>query len=222
MVFYPDLNLERRQQLFADLNKNAVRPTSSLNILYDQRNDMASLTRHIVGQLPVFKTLTELERNSISHTSRKLFTLSAIHQATAKLLGKSGKSIIDEADTQRATTFWKAIIENMPAWDLVRRGRLHSGELRRDEIQCSGLALQALALCGVELIKAHPHDWNERLEVLRDIDWTRANPIWEGRALHQGVLKKSRANVILTSNVLKQELNLPLSEEETAMESAHA
>ena len=222
VVFYPDLNLERRQQLFADLNKNAVRPTTSLNVLYDQRNDMAALTRHLVHSLPVFKTLTELERNSISHTSRKLFTLSAIHQATAKLLGKTGKSLVDEADKTVATSFWQAVIDNMPSWDLVRRGRLHSGELRRDEIQCSGLALQAIATCGVQLMNDYPYDWSERLSALQDVDWTRVNPVWEGRALHAGVLKKSRANILLTSNVLKQQLNLPLSEEERAMEDSHA
>jgi DNA sulfur modification protein DndB len=221
VVFYPDLNLTRRQQLFADLNKNAVRPTSSLNVLYDQRNTLAGLTRELVHQLPVFKTLTELERNSISHTSRKLFTLSAIHQATAKFLGKTGKSSVEDCEIQRAKVFWQAVIENMPAWEQVRRGRLHAGELRRDEIQCSGLALQAIAFCGVTLIETYPNDWVERLEGLRDIDWTRSNAAWEGRALHSGVLKKSRSNVILTSNILKHHLNLPLSIEEVAMEERH-
>ena len=124
VVLFPDQALTRRQQLFADLNKHAVRPTTSLNVLYDHRDDMSSLTRRLVKSVSVFKNLTELERNSISHTSRKLFTLSSIHQATAKLLAKSGRASIDEAEYERAYGFWQAIAENMPDWESVRRGPL--------------------------------------------------------------------------------------------------
>ena len=35
IVFYLDAGLQRSQQLFADLNKHAVRPSKSLGVLYD-------------------------------------------------------------------------------------------------------------------------------------------------------------------------------------------
>ena len=38
VVFYTDVGLKRTQQLFADLNKHAIRPTKSLGILYDYRD----------------------------------------------------------------------------------------------------------------------------------------------------------------------------------------
>ncbi len=38
VVFFQDSGLKRSQQMFSDLNKNAVKPTKSLNILYDHRD----------------------------------------------------------------------------------------------------------------------------------------------------------------------------------------
>ena len=38
MVLYHDIGLKRSQQMFSDLNRFAIRPTQSLNILYDNRN----------------------------------------------------------------------------------------------------------------------------------------------------------------------------------------
>ena len=40
VVFFADDGLKRSQQMFSDLNKNAVKPTRSLNILYDQYKDI--------------------------------------------------------------------------------------------------------------------------------------------------------------------------------------
>lgn len=45
VVFFLDSGLQRSQQMFADLNKHAVRPTKSLGIFYDLRNRyLSSLT----------------------------------------------------------------------------------------------------------------------------------------------------------------------------------
>ncbi len=221
VVLFPDLNLERRQQLFADLNKHAVKPTSSLNVLYDHRDDLAGLTRRLVHAVPVFKNLTELERNSISHTSRKLFTLSSIHQATAKLLGKKGRAPVVSDDEQLAVRFWSAVARYMPDWEGVRRGKLHAGELRREEIQSSGIVLHALARVGRDLIETHPDDWEERLAPLSKVDWSRRNSEWEGRALHAGVLRKSRANIILSGNQIKRIVGIELTPEEVELEEKH-
>ena len=53
VVFFEDMGLQRSQQMFADLNKHAVKPTKSLGILYDRRNDFSAfvveMTRHVKG-----------------------------------------------------------------------------------------------------------------------------------------------------------------------------
>ncbi len=86
VVFFVDQDLKRSQQLFADLNKHAVRPTKSLGILYDYRDPMANLCRRLINRVDIFKGLTETEKTTISNRSSKFFTLSSIYQATGKLL----------------------------------------------------------------------------------------------------------------------------------------
>ncbi len=43
IVFFIDAGLERSQQMFADLNRYAVRPSPSIGVLYDHRDALAEL-----------------------------------------------------------------------------------------------------------------------------------------------------------------------------------
>jgi len=85
IVMYVDEGLQKSQQMFADLNRYAVRPTKSLGILYDHRDPMAKLVHRLIKQLNLFKGMTETSRSTISNRSRKLFTLSSVHPETPVL-----------------------------------------------------------------------------------------------------------------------------------------
>src|SRR5437773_5979219 len=61
VVFFLDAGLTRSQQMFADLNKHAIRPTKSLGILYDLRDPQSQLARKLINTVPIFKGLTETE-----------------------------------------------------------------------------------------------------------------------------------------------------------------
>ena len=112
VVVFVDRGLKRCQQMFADLNIHAVKPTRSIKLLYDHRDALAGLAREVVDAIPLFRDFTCFEGTSISNRSLKLFTLSAIHQATAELVGKSGRrATVDDADTAscRTTAWWWAM-----------------------------------------------------------------------------------------------------------------
>ena len=91
VVFFIDEGLVRSQQMFADLNKHAVRPSPSISTLYDHRDQLSALARRLVEDVTVFRNMTEMEKSSISHRSSKLFTLSSIKNASKALL-KKGES----------------------------------------------------------------------------------------------------------------------------------
>src|SRR4051812_22006442 len=76
VVFFHDVGLHRCQQMFADLNRYAIRPTVSLGILYDHRDEDAQVTKALLERVHVFKDLTEKQRSTLSNRSLKLFTLS--------------------------------------------------------------------------------------------------------------------------------------------------
>lgn len=220
VVFFLDAGLERCQQMFADLNRYAIRPSKSLGILYDYRDETAEIAKALIAKSPVFRGLVELEKTTLSARSRRLFTLSAIYHATSELLHG-----IDLEDPQEAAelalSFWEEIAKHMAEWERVRAGRVTAGEIRADYIHTHGVVLQALARAGNALIRRHPEGWSNEIAKVGGIDWRRANvALWEGRALLAGRVSKAQQNVSLTTNAIKTHLGLPLSPEEQRVEDA--
>ena len=222
VVFFLDIGLERCQQMFADLNRHAIRPSRSLGLLYDHRNDKAKLAKLVILQSESFREIVEMEKSSLAKRSRKLFTLSAFYNACADLVeGLATGDLIKDADLARS--YWEAVAEEFPSWGQVREGRMPASEVREGFIHSHGIALQALGKAGNALIKEHPKDWKKRLKGLSQINWSRSNvPFWEGRALNSGRVSKASTNVMLTKNVVKKAYGLELEADEQAAEASHA
>lgn len=215
VVFFVDAGLKRSQQMFSDLNRHAIRPTKSISILYDSRDEFAQSIRTLAQSIPIFKDLTELEKTTISNRSRKMFTLSSIYQATAALLGKTEKNKkIAQEEKTLASEYWNAVAENIPDWQLLIRGDVSSSSLRNDFIHAHGIALHSLGILGLAIVSQYPDNWKERLTGLHEIDWSRSNPDWEGRAMNNGRISKSQMNLALTSNFIKLKMNIPLTKDE--------
>ena len=220
IVFFIDHGLERCQQMFADLNRYAVRPSKSLGVLYDHRDDRAQLVRMVVQRCPVFRDVVEMERTTLAARSRKLFTLSAIYSATnALMMGRDDLSAEERAEL--AARYWNEVAKQFPDWEKVRKREITAGEVRRDFIHSHGIVLQAIGRAGNALIQKKSASFTRPLKKLRGIDWSRSNAkLWEGRALVAGRVSKAGNNVILTTNVVKRALELPLTPEEERVEAA--
>ncbi|HET9637657.1 MAG TPA: DNA sulfur modification protein DndB [Allosphingosinicella sp.] len=215
VVFFHDRGLERCQQMFADLNRYSVRPSRSLSVLYDHRDDQALLARLVIARVPGFAALVEMEKSSLAPRSAALFTLSAIYTASAALLAdiEIGGA---EARGSVAANFWASLSEQFPEWDAVRRGELTSGAVRDNYIHSHGVVLHALGKVGNVLLKTS--GMRERLPLLASLDWSRSAPIWDGRAVIAGRIMKTHQGVGLTANVIKGHLGLALSAEEQVVE----
>lgn len=223
VVLFADRGLKRSQQMFADLNIHSVRPTKSIKLLYDHRDALAGLSRDVVSAIPLFRDFTSFDTTSISNRSTKLFTFSSLHQATAELIEKSNAGNIEPEDKDVAVEFWTAVIANMPDWQRVGRRQVSSFELRRDYIHAHGVAVQAIAVAGAQLLKTHPKEWKKRLTKLRGIDWSRANrKLWDNRALVAGKVNRSKNNVTLVSNVVVRALGMSLAPEGQRIEDLYA
>lgn len=220
VVFFLDIGLARSQQMFADLNRYAIRPSRSLGLLYDHRNDKAKLAKLVVLKSAVFRDIVDMEKNSLAPRSRKLFTLSAFYNACADLVDELATGHLD-TDADLAREYWEAVAKHFPMWLQVRDGRMPASELREGYIHAHGIALQALGKAGNTLLKSQPGKWKASLKALEGIDWARANArLWEGRALIGGKVSKVTTNVVLATNVIKKALGLPFTAEEKAVEDA--
>mgnify|MGYP005642078257 CR=1 FL=1 len=223
VVFFIDGGLKRSQQMFADLNRHAIRPTKSLGILYDHRDALSQLARDVVKGVSYFRNLTELEKTTISNRSSKIFTLSSIYQATRALLEKSKTDDVSQEESDLAIAFWEEVGKNIHDWGLAVNKDISCGELRKDYIHSHGIALQAIGNAGATLIFEHPTDWPEKLQALRKMDWAKSNTgFWEGRALAAGRVSKSLNNVMLTTVAVKQCLGLQLTSREQEAETQRA
>jgi DNA sulfur modification protein DndB len=224
IVMFIDIGLDRCQQMFADLNRYAIRPAPSIGVLYDHRDPAAELTRMVVMGTSFLRDVTDMENSSLAQRSRKLFTLSAIHTATGSLLEDiKPDSMAERVDL--ASQFWKVVADQFPVWQQVYRGELTAGEVRRDFIHTHSIVLHALGRVGNALLRKSEDatTWERKLKKLRTIDWHRTNSeIWEGRATSGGNVSKSRRNVDLTTAYIRTVLGMPLPPDEQRAEDAFA
>lgn len=220
VVFFLDIGLARCQQMFSDLNRYAIRPSRSLGLLYDHRNDKAKLARLVVMKSDLFREIVDLEKNSLALRSRRLFTLSAFYSACADLVADLASGDL-EHDAKIARDYWEAVADYFPTWRQVRDGRIAASEIREGFIHSHGIALQAIGKAGNALLKTHPGRWKSKLKSLKTIDWSRTNArLWEGRAMIGGRVSKVSANVTLTTNVVKKAFGLALAPDEERIEMA--
>jgi len=222
IVLFLDVGLERCQQMFADLNRYAIRPARSISVLYDHRDEISGITRLAMFRLPLFRDLTETEGSSLSGRSRKLFTLSGFYTANRALLdGIDQPSLERRVDLTAA--YWEVVAGQFPEWRQVYDRMLTAGEIRRDFIHSHGIVLHALGKIGNSLIGASHAQarWDSKLRGLADLDWRRDNAAcWEGRAILGGRVCKSSAAVLLTAAAIRTALGLPLSAAEQRAEDA--
>jgi len=216
VVFFLDNGLEQSQQMFADLNKHAVRPSPSLSTLYDQREELSIAAKKIMNGVKVFSVLTETEKTSISNRSIKLFTLSSIKNATKYLLNKGKNEPISSDEINQAIEFWKVVTEQITDWQVAYYRNVNSSELRENFIHAHAVFLQAMGIVGACVLN-NKHKLL-KLNNLSSIDWSRRSNLWNGRAVINGRISKSLTSVKLTSNKIKELIGLELTDSEKQLE----
>ncbi len=218
LVLYVDPGFRRSEQIFSDLKRHESRSSRSQEILCDGRDELALITKELVKRVEVFEGMTEMSRSKISNRSLKLFTFSGIYHATKILLSQQ-QGIPFTERLASATEFWTAVANNIPDWSRAKRREVSPAELRATCVHSHAIALSALAKAGRALLRIDRRMWRKRLAPLRKLDWARSNKqLWEGRAMIAGRLSKSNINMVLTGNVVKRHLKLPLTPEEQQAE----
>ena len=218
VVFFQDDGLKRSQQMFSDLNKNAVKPTKSLNILYDHRDKFSQFIVDLVGSVDVFEGRVELEKTSISNRSTNAFTLNGIADASLRLIGlrKSRKPTEDEKKLIKE--YWEIVSKNIPEWQLLIQGNTSAAELRKSFVHTNTNCLNAIGIAGQIIIEQNPDSWKNVLKNLKKIDWSRESADWEKRLILNGQMQKHAAGIDLAANVILQKCGISLSEDRQKIE----
>jgi len=219
VIFYSDPSGRNYGSLFQALHPSARKATRSRRVMADAGDPVARVTRELLTRVREFEGLVEMNKATLAPRSGALFTVSALFQATRVLLQPlRGKT--DRDRSAAAQAFWRKLFQIFEDWRRVRAGGVSAGEIRQRFIHSHGVVLDAVAQVAAQLVRPGKTGWVEKLEGLRWIDWSRANPLWEGRALLGGKVSKARQNVVLTAAAIKAVLGLPLTEAERHSESA--
>jgi DNA sulfur modification protein DndB len=222
IVMFLDSGLDRCQQMFADLNRHAIRPAKSISVLYDHRDPISSITRLVVFRSTFYRDLTTTETSNLATRSRKLFTLSALYSANKALLDGIEPASPDRR-VEIAAQYWEAVADQFPEWHQVRIREVSAGEIRREFLHSHGIVLHAIGKVGNTLLRSRKDavGWERKLRRLTKIDWHKSNAAtWEGRATIGGKVSKSTGNVLLTTAVIRAALGMPLPPDELRAEDA--
>ena len=202
VVFFRDDGLKRSQQMFSDLNKNAVKPSKSLNILYDHRNEASSFIVDMINDLEIFQNRTELEKTTISNRSKNAFTLNGIFDASLKLIGKTKSSRISEEKKKLIQNFWQVVSKYIPQWQSLINETISPYDVRQEFISTNTNVLNAIGIAGKKLIQKYPDSWEDKLKNLKNINWARDASIWEGSLIINGQLQRQTKGIELASEII--------------------
>ncbi len=194
IVLYYDLGLKRSQQMFTDLNRYAVRPTKSLNILYDNRDAFSILIKECIHDIPIFHGSVENEKSSLSNRSKELFTLSGLFYANKILLRGTD---LDSTETRKIiVAFWNAVANSMDDWHSAKERMITPDVFRQKYICAHGITLKAIGEIGNKLISLCPDKskWEKMLLFLHNIDWNKENPEFQGLVMINGRISSSQSN----------------------------
>lgn len=211
VVIFRYEGVERSNQMFADLNRYAQKPTKSLNVLYDSRDPLSQATGEMLRRIDLFRDYTDKDRVSLAARSPKLFTLASLYEANRYMLRITRRKLreFSKQDGEKIISFWEAVIRHMPLWQAVGRGDMKPWELREDHVCSHSVVIQALGIMGSYLV--NQEQW-EALKNLEEIDWRRINREWKGIIIAgSGRVVNSKPVAQLTSIFLRKKLGLAIS-----------
>lgn len=216
IVFYADKGLMRSQQIFTDLNKNAVKTSNSISELYDSRDEMAVITRNVVWNIEFLNTYTDKEKDILGKFSSSLFTLNTFYLANKTIVGRN-----PGGDSEKfLLSFWILVCENMRQWQELQHKEITKVDLRENFIATQSIVIQALGRVG-NYLYSNQLDPENYLKKLNEINWNRNSRQWYMRAVRKnGRIITNKKASLLISNVIKQSIGIPLNEEEKYAEVA--
>ena len=216
VVFFEDQGLARSQQMFTDLNKHAVKTSNSIAELYDSRDELAVYTRSVVSKIKFLNSYTDKEKDILGKYSSNLFTLNTFYVANKKIV--SGKVVTEDTESF-LLRFWENVVKNIAQWNELENKEISKVDLRENYIVTQAIVIQALGRIGNAFLSHPEYDMEKTLRGLKKIDWKRNAECWQLRAIKaNGRMISGETAVLLTANVIKQELGLPLSTDEAERE----
>lgn len=212
VVFFEDTGLSRSQQMFTDLNKHAVKTSNSIAELYDSRDQLAVYTRRVISEIPFLNEYVDKERDNLGKYSSALFTLNTFYTSNKKILRRNE---CDDNFSVFIREYWEIITNHMVPWREMSEKEISKKELREQYIATQAVVIQAFGRVGAYFYDHREYSMIEYIPSIEKINWKRRSDDWKLRVIRSnGRMINNAEAILLTANVIKKYLNLPLTEDE--------
>lgn len=216
IVFYADKGLKRSQQIFTDLNKNAVKTSNSISELYDSRDEMAVITRNVIWKIDFLNTYTDKEKDILGKYSSSLFTLNTFYTANKTIVGRNQNEDCEEF----LFRYWSEVVKSMKPWQELLSHEITKVDLRENFIATQSIVIQAFGRVG-NYFYSNRKKMEKILTNVEKINWSRNAAQWYMRAVGKnGRIITNKKAAMLIANVLKLQIGIPLTQEEMHAEEA--
>lgn len=139
-----EIPLQQRQQFFSDINNNAAKPSATISMAYNSRDQLTSQLLSMFSTHNVFAEITDFEHNTVPSGSDYLVSFKPLCDATAKFVG-SGEA---RMNPEQLITVWEAWL-NLTAVADVQGIKL--SDYRKDYIQFYTVMLNAFGMAVQQL-----------------------------------------------------------------------
>lgn len=222
-LYFAD-SIERKQQIFADINGHTVKPSSSLSITFDHRSAMNKFVKELLETLPDIKQRVDMSNASVGAKSQKLWPIVSFKRTLCYLLGMSEKQFAQEVDSEELRGRIKQICVNfftglnyLPSYQAMIEGKLDLSEVRKEKVVSHSVFLEALGVYGNALLLTFDDSGQEQWDMmaaLSCVDVTKMIPDWRGRCVNiNGTMNKSTYGVKSTAAMVCSKTGIPLTEE---------
>ena len=211
IVFYGDYGLQRSQQIFTDLNKNAVKTSNSISELYDSRDEFAVLNRSVIKEIEFIDMYTDKEKDILGKYSSNLFTLNVFYIANKAIIGKKP----DSKSYDFLINYWRLVTDNMVQWKDLQDRNITKKDLRESYISTRSVVIQALGKVGNYFYTHKDVSMEDYIPKIKNINWNRNSKEWYMRAINtNGRIITNQKAVSLISNYIKVSIGIELSSDE--------
>lgn len=204
IVFYKAEGLEQAQQIFTDLNKHAIRPTKSLNILFDNRENFSKIVRETITDVLGFAGRTELEKTTISNRSKNLYTLSGIYSSIEEL---TRNTKLDEEELKKLViNFYSASYSSINEWQRVVSGEISACDYRKSYVTAHAVFIKALGKVGRVLLQRYGNEMFIKLINLNRVNLRKDNSELQGIILHGNRINGASVSVEPLANYILKKM----------------
>ncbi|MCP1652287.1 DNA sulfur modification protein DndB [Pseudomonas nitroreducens] len=233
-----DQGLKRSQQIFADINSKAVKPSSAINALYDHRNPYNAWIQQLLNGMPSIKKRIDFENATPGQRSYKLWSLVAFKKFVTLLTGVSERTIggVEETRLQGIVELVHQFLEecgkHLPQWAHMISGGIPAADVREVMVIGHAVFLEALGIFGREALFAGTYltpierdakvidpsraRWHS-MQRLAALETSKSDAMWENRCVVLGKMQKTTDGTKSTAAKLLQVAGIALPEDLAAV-----